>query len=89
MHRGYPATGQPARRGHEQVTGLLNGPRTRGVRGDAQDVHAAGLDLHYEPDVQALEEHSVNMEESRTPGSRTPERPGTAARSVMHGGARA
>ena len=31
--------------------------------GDAQDVHAAGLDLHREQDVQALEEHGVNMQE--------------------------
>ena len=30
---------------------------------DAQDVHAAGLDLHHEQDVQALEEHGVNVQE--------------------------
>jgi hypothetical protein len=34
-----------------------------GVRGDAQDVHAAGLDLHREEHVQALEEHRVNVHE--------------------------
>jgi len=33
---------------HEQVAGLLGGPCPGGVRGDAQDVHAAGLDLHRE-----------------------------------------
>jgi hypothetical protein len=39
---------------HEQITGLLSGPRPGGVSRDAQDVHAAGLDLHHEQDVQAL-----------------------------------
>jgi hypothetical protein len=38
----------------EQVTGLLSGPRARGVGGDAQDGHAVGLDLHHEQDVPAL-----------------------------------
>ena len=35
---------------------------SRGVGGDAQDMHAAGLDLHHEQDVQTFEEHSVNMD---------------------------
>jgi hypothetical protein len=48
---------------HEQIACLLRGPRPRGVRGDAQDVHAAGLDLHREQDVQAPEEHGVYMQE--------------------------
>ena len=48
---------------HEQVAGLLGGPGAGGVGGDAQDVHAAGLDLHHEQDVQALEEHRVYMQE--------------------------
>ena len=48
---------------HEQVAGLLGGPRPGGVRGDAQDVHAPGLDLHHEEHVQAPEEHGVNMQE--------------------------
>ena len=48
---------------HEQVAGLLGGPGAGGVRGDAQDVHAPGLDLHHEQDVQALEEHGVNVQE--------------------------
>ena len=47
---------------HEKVTGLLGGPRPGGVGRDAQDVHAPGLDLHHEQDVQALEEHGVNSE---------------------------
>jgi hypothetical protein len=48
---------------HEQVPGLLRGPRSGGVGSDAQDVHEPGIDLHYEEDVQALEEHGVNMDE--------------------------
>jgi len=42
---------------------LLGGPCPGGVGGDAQDVHAAGLDLHREEYVQALEEHCVNVHE--------------------------
>jgi len=30
---------------HQQVAGLLAGPGTGWVRGDAQDVHGTGLDL--------------------------------------------
>ena len=48
---------------HEQVAGLLDGPRPGGVRGDAQDVHPPGLDLHHEKDVQAFQEHGVNVQE--------------------------
>jgi hypothetical protein len=48
---------------HEQVTGLLGRPCSGGVGGDAQDVHAAGLDLHHEQDVQAPEEDGVNVQE--------------------------
>jgi len=33
------------------------------VRGHAQDVHAAGLDLHHEEHVQAPEEHGINVQE--------------------------
>jgi hypothetical protein len=33
------------------------------VGGDAQDVHAAGPDLHHEQDVQAPEEHGVDVQE--------------------------
>jgi hypothetical protein len=47
---------------HEQVAGLLRGPRSGGVSGDAQDVHPPGLDLHHEEDIQALEEHGVNVQ---------------------------
>ena len=48
---------------HEQVAGLLGGPGAGGVGGDAQDVHAPGADLHHEQDVQAPEEHGVNVQE--------------------------
>jgi hypothetical protein len=48
---------------HQQVTGLLDGPRPGGAGGDAQDVHAASLDLHHEQHVQASEEHGVNVQE--------------------------
>jgi len=48
---------------HEQVAGLLRGPSSGGAGGDAQDVHAPGLDIHHEQDVQTSEEHGVNMEE--------------------------
>ena len=48
---------------HEQVAGLLGGPCPGGAGGHAQDVHAAGLDLHREEHVQAPEEHRVNVHE--------------------------
>ena len=40
--------------------------------GNTQDVHAAGLDLHDEEDVQPLEEHGVNVQEvaRQDPGCR-------------------
>ncbi|MEV0826974.1 hypothetical protein [Nonomuraea rubra] len=49
---------------HQQVPGLLGGPRAGGVGGDAQQVHAACLELHDEQDVQAFEEHGVDVQES-------------------------
>ena len=48
---------------HEQVTGLLGGPQPGGVCGDAQDMHAARLDLYHEEHLQALEERGVNVQE--------------------------
>jgi hypothetical protein len=48
---------------HEQVAGLLNGPGSRQVRGDAQDVHGAGLDLHHNQHVQASQQHGIDMQE--------------------------
>jgi hypothetical protein len=46
---------------HQQIPGLLSGPGAARVGGDAQDVHAALLDLHDEQHVQALEEHGVDV----------------------------
>ena len=48
---------------HQQVPGLLGRPGPVRVGGDAQDVHAPGLDLHHEQDVDALEQDGVDMEE--------------------------
>ena len=48
---------------YQEVASLLDGPRTGGVRGDAQDMHPPGGDLHHEEHVQALEEHGVNVQE--------------------------
>jgi hypothetical protein len=48
---------------HEQVAGLLGGPGSGGVSGDAQDVHPPGPDLHHEEDVQPSEEHGVSVQE--------------------------
>ena len=53
------------------------------MRGDVQDVYAAGLDLHHEEHVQALEEHGVDVHEvapriprdHKTAGSSTCVRP--------------
>jgi hypothetical protein len=39
------------------------GPRPGGVRGDTQDMHPPGADLHHEEHVQAPEERSVNVQE--------------------------
>src|SRR2546430_12582690 len=41
---------------HEKVAGLLGGPGSGRVRGDAQDVHGPSLDLHYEQHIQALQQ---------------------------------
>jgi len=66
---------------HEQVAGLLGGPRPGVVGGDAQDVHLPGPDLHHQQDMQAPEEHGVAAR-GRRPGSRPPGRTGTASRSL-------
>jgi hypothetical protein len=54
----------PAAQVHEQVAGLLNGPRPVGVGGDAEDMYVPAADLHDEENVQALQgESAVHMEE--------------------------
>jgi hypothetical protein len=55
--------GSPLTEIHEKVARLLGGPRTGWVSGDAENVHPPGVDLHHEQDVQALEEHGVNVQE--------------------------
>ena len=44
----------------QEMARLLSDPGTGGVRGDAQEVDAAGGVLHHEQDVQPLEQHRVN-----------------------------
>jgi hypothetical protein len=53
----------PAAGAHEQVAGLLGGPGSGRMRGDAQDVHGPGLDLRHEQHVQALGQHGIGMQE--------------------------
>jgi hypothetical protein len=48
---------------HEQVAGLLGGPRAARVGGHAEDVHVPGRHLHDEQDGQAFEEDRVHGEE--------------------------
>jgi transposase len=70
---------------HEQVAGLLGHPRPGRVGGHAEDVHPAGGKLQHQQHVQALEQHRVDVEAGRTPGSPGPGRTTTAARSAPHG----
>jgi hypothetical protein len=49
---------------HQEVAGLLGGPRPVGMRGDPEDVHIPALDLDDEQAVQALQrQRAVDMEE--------------------------
>ena len=49
---------------HQQVADLLGGPWPVRVRGDAEDVHVPGADLHDEQAVQPLEgDRAVHVEE--------------------------
>jgi hypothetical protein len=43
---------------HEKVAGLLGGPGSGRMSGDAQDVHGPGLDLHDEEDMHTPERHT-------------------------------
>jgi hypothetical protein len=58
-----PERGDPVAEIHEQVPGLLGGPRAVGVSGHAEDVHAPGLYFHDEQHVEALEKDRVDVEE--------------------------
>jgi hypothetical protein len=51
---------------HQEIADLLRGPRPIRVRGDPEDVHAAGADLDHEQTVQALEGNcAVHVKEVR------------------------
>jgi hypothetical protein len=54
---------------HEQVAGLLRGPRADRAGGYAEDMHAPGRHLHDEQDVQAPEEtvSTVKKSQASTP----------------------
>jgi hypothetical protein len=47
----------------QQVAGLLGGPGPDRVRGDAEDVHGPGLELQREQHIQALQQHSIDVQE--------------------------
>jgi hypothetical protein len=49
---------------HQEVPGLLRGPRSVRVRGDPEDMHVAGTDLDHEQAVQTAECYrAVHVEE--------------------------
>jgi hypothetical protein len=48
---------------HQEVARLLDGPGSGRMGGDAQDVHGPGLQLHYEQDIHALEQHSNDVQD--------------------------
>jgi hypothetical protein len=48
---------------HEKVAGLLDGPGSGRIDGNAQDVHGPGLDLHDEEDIHTPEQHGIDMQE--------------------------
>ncbi len=50
---------------HQQVAGLLGSPCTGGMGGDARQAHAPGVVLDEEQDIQAAQEHRVDVEEVR------------------------
>ena len=57
--RSWPASPEV----HQQVTGLLGGPRAVRVGGHAEDVHVPGRHLHGEQHVPAFQEDRVHLEE--------------------------
>jgi hypothetical protein len=48
---------------HQQVAGLLRDPGAGGVGGDPGDVHAATVVLDYDEDVEAAQEHGIDVGE--------------------------
>jgi hypothetical protein len=48
---------------HQEVAGLLGDPGAGGVGGDPGDVHAATVVLDHEEDVEAAQEHRVDVDE--------------------------
>src|SRR5262249_2600070 len=67
---------------HQEVAGLLRGPRSVRVRRGAEDVHVPGADLDHEQAVQALEgDGAVDVGEIRSRAWCLPVPAGTAARS--------
>ena len=48
---------------HEQVAGLLGDPVAGGVGGDPGEVHAAAVVLDHDEDVEAAQEHGVDVGE--------------------------
>jgi len=59
-----PEVRGPVTKIHQEVAGLLGGPRPAGMRGDPEDVHIPALDLDNEQAVQALQrQRAVDVEE--------------------------
>jgi hypothetical protein len=48
---------------HEQVTGLLGDPGSGGVGGDPGDVHVAAVVFDHDENVEAAQEHGVDVGE--------------------------
>ncbi len=48
---------------HEKVAGLLDGPGSGRMGGNAQDVHGPRLDLHDEEDIHTTEQHGIDLQE--------------------------
>ena len=79
---------------HEQVAGLLGDPGPGGVCGDPGQVHAATLVLDHDEDVEAAQEHGVDVGEGDredrvglggqelSPGRPPPSRRGIEARTL-------
>jgi hypothetical protein len=58
-----PEAASPLAEVHQEAAGLLGGPGPLRMSGDARDVHRPGLDLHHEQDINALEQHGIDVKE--------------------------